>query len=276
MQAPPGSPHLSTDRNTELRILSRQNDLGNRFPSVVGQSEACRALRLRIPLADTVVTVVDATVFGAPACEIRHRGVGGGSEVRMAYDTTDVRRLGGAWRTRSTLSTSGTATYTLVVSPGQVGVIGGTNGGSDLRTQTAITNVQDANSDKALANQLNLTQQLNNLTLQPGETITQLLARARIIWEQLKAAGIQKSEQEVALSVLSGLPDEFSTLVTVLQNQSGPLTLDSIQKAVLTEQQRANKVGASTSAAASTKAFYTQKSSMYDVARAWVLEFKET
>eukprot|EP00877_Chromochloris_zofingiensis_P014595 jgi/Chrzof1/938/Cz01g34140.t1 len=104
----------------------------------------------------------------------------------------------------------------------------------------AITNAEDANSDKALAsitlavedhflptvykaasakaawdalealfqqrsvaNQLNLTQELNNLTLQPGETITQLLARARIIWEQLKAAGIDKSEQEVALSVLS-------------------------------------------------------------------------
>ena len=159
----------------------------------------------------------------------------------------------------------------------------------------AITNAEDANSDKALAsitlavedhflptvynaasakaawdalealfqqrsvaNQLNLTQELNNLTLQPGETITQLLARARIIWEQLKAAGIDKSEQEVALSVLSGLPADFNTLVTVLQNQSGPLTLGGIQKAVLTEQQRANKVGASTSTAASTKAFYTQ------------------
>eukprot|EP00877_Chromochloris_zofingiensis_P010252 jgi/Chrzof1/5480/Cz16g04260.t1 len=159
----------------------------------------------------------------------------------------------------------------------------------------AITNAEDANSDKALAsitlavedhflptvynaasakaawdalealfqqrsvaNQLNLTQELNNLTLQPGETITQLLARARIIWEQLKAAGIDKSEQEVALSVLSGLPADFNTLVTVLQNQSGPLTLSGIQKAVLTEQQRANKVGASTSTAASTKAFYTQ------------------
>eukprot|EP00877_Chromochloris_zofingiensis_P012364 jgi/Chrzof1/7381/Cz02g21210.t1 len=156
----------------------------------------------------------------------------------------------------------------------------------------AITNAEDANSDKALAsitlavedhflptvykaasakaawdalealfqqrsvaNQLNLTQELNNLTLQPGETITQLLARARIIWEQLKAAGIDKSEQEVALSVLSGLPADFNTLVTVLQNQSGPLTLRGIQKAVLTEQQRANKVGASTSTAASTKAF---------------------
>eukprot|EP00877_Chromochloris_zofingiensis_P014662 jgi/Chrzof1/944/Cz01g34200.t1 len=159
----------------------------------------------------------------------------------------------------------------------------------------AITNAEDANSDKALAsitlpvedhflptvynaasakaawdalealfqqrsvaNQLNLTQELNNLTLQPGETITQLLARARIIWEQLKAAGIDKSEQEVALSVLSGLPADFNTLVPVLQNQSGPLTLGGIQKAVLTEQQRANKVGASTSTAASTKAFYTQ------------------
>eukprot|EP00877_Chromochloris_zofingiensis_P012352 jgi/Chrzof1/7370/Cz02g21100.t1 len=159
----------------------------------------------------------------------------------------------------------------------------------------AITNAEDANSDKALAsitlavedhflptvykaasakaawdalealfqqrsvaNQLNLTQELNNLTLQPGEAITQLLARARIIWEQLKAAGIDKSEQEVALSVLSGLPADFNTLVTVLQNQSGPLTLGGIQKAVLTEQQRANKVGASTSTAASTKAFYTQ------------------
>eukprot|EP00877_Chromochloris_zofingiensis_P010264 jgi/Chrzof1/5491/Cz16g05080.t1 len=111
---------------------------------------------------------------------------------------------------------------------------------------------------RSVANQLNLTQELNNLTLQPGETITQLLARARIIWEQLKAAGIDKSEQEVALSVLSGLPADFNTLVTVLQNQSGPLTLSGIQKAVLTEQQRANKVGASTSTAASTKAFYTQ------------------
>eukprot|EP00877_Chromochloris_zofingiensis_P012360 jgi/Chrzof1/7378/Cz02g21180.t1 len=82
----------------------------------------------------------------------------------------------------------------------------------------AITNAEDANSDKALAsitlavedhflptvykaasakaawdalqalfqqrsvaNQLNLTQELNNLTLQPGETITQLLARAGVI-----------------------------------------------------------------------------------------------
>eukprot|EP00877_Chromochloris_zofingiensis_P010267 jgi/Chrzof1/5494/Cz16g05110.t1 len=76
-RVPPGSPHLSTDRNTELRILSRQNDLGNRIPSGYGPTPTrtiAVLLRKRERLLHIQPTQQPAFSVIYPDCRTQPRG----------------------------------------------------------------------------------------------------------------------------------------------------------------------------------------------------------
>jgi len=61
------------------------------------------------------------------------------------------------------------------------------------------------------------------------EPLTKYVARARGIRDQLLAAGQEIKEKEVAWSVLAGLPDNYESMVNVIEAGSEELDLYGIQ-----------------------------------------------
>jgi len=66
------------------------------------------------------------------------------------------------------------------------------------------------------ARRLLLRQELNSLRKGPTEPISEYVARAKELATNLEAVGHKPDPSEVTLSVLAGLPKEYSVLVTVM------------------------------------------------------------
>ena len=93
---------------------------------------------------------------------------------------------------------------------------------------------------KSNARRLQLKRALNSLRKLPEEALTVYVARAKNIRDQLAAAGHIVKDDEVAWSVLAGLPGEFDILVTMLETSNDVLDLDSLLAKLLAVEQRAS------------------------------------
>lgn len=92
------------------------------------------------------------------------------------------------------------------------------------------------------ARKLQLRKELAQIRMAPTEPLTKYAARAKEIQDQLRAAGHEVSDQEVAWSVLAGLPSAFDMVVTVLETTDEDMTLDNIlPKLLQAERQQENK-----------------------------------
>ena len=91
---------------------------------------------------------------------------------------------------------------------------------------------------KSNARKLQLKRELNSLKKDSAEPLTKYVARAKSIRDQLTAAGNAIKEEEVAWSVLAGLPREYDILVTVLETSEEALELDGLLAKLLTVEQR--------------------------------------
>lgn len=90
---------------------------------------------------------------------------------------------------------------------------------------------------RSIANQLTLMKDLNSIRMGHNEPVAKYIGRARSLRDQLQAAGHAVDAKSVALAVLNGLPEQYSTLVTVLETQAALPSLEELQaKALLTEQ----------------------------------------
>ncbi len=88
------------------------------------------------------------------------------------------------------------------------------------------------------ARRLLLRHELNSLRKAPTESISEYIARAKELATNLEAVGQKPDPSEVTLSVLAGLPKEFSVLVTIMGTLKETQTLDEVLPALLqTEQQ---------------------------------------
>ena len=88
------------------------------------------------------------------------------------------------------------------------------------------------------ARRLLLRQELNSLRKEPTEAISEYVARAKELATNLEAVGHKPDPSDVTLSVLAGLPREYSVLVTIVGTLKETQTLDEILPALLqTEQQ---------------------------------------
>ncbi len=88
------------------------------------------------------------------------------------------------------------------------------------------------------ARRLLLRQELNSLRKAPTESISEYIARAKELATNLETVGHKPDPSDVTLSVLAGLPKEFSVLVTIVGTLKETQTLDEITPALLqTEQQ---------------------------------------
>lgn len=95
---------------------------------------------------------------------------------------------------------------------------------------------------KSNARKLQLRKQLSQLKMGRGEPLTKYVGRAREIQDQLRAAGHEIQDQEVAWSVLAGLPSDYDTVVTVLETTTDKdMSLEEILPKLLQVEQRRQK-----------------------------------
>ena len=81
--------------------------------------------------------------------------------------------------------------------------------------------------------------ELSQLKMGAAEPLTKYVARAREIQNQLRAAGHEVTDQEVAWSVLAGLLPHYETVVTVLETSTDrDISLDDILPKLMTVEQR--------------------------------------
>ena len=103
----------------------------------------------------------------------------------------------------------------------------------------AWTHLEETYQAKSNARKLQLRKELTHLKMTTAEPLTKYVARAQDIRAQLRAAGHEVGDQELAWSVLAGLPTEYDTVVTVLETASDKdLTLEDILPKLLQVEQR--------------------------------------
>ncbi len=88
------------------------------------------------------------------------------------------------------------------------------------------------------ARRLLLRQELNSLKKAPTESIAEFVARAKELATNLEAVGHKPKDSEFSLSLLAGLPKEYSVLVTILGTLKQMQTLDELLPSMLQVEQR--------------------------------------
>lgn len=89
---------------------------------------------------------------------------------------------------------------------------------------------------------LSLQCELSKLKMEPAESVSSYIAGARTLLNRLSAAGSDLEEADIMPNIMSGLPAEYSMLVTVLENAAAAPSLDELlAKALVVEQK--NKTG---------------------------------
>ena len=108
----------------------------------------------------------------------------------------------------------------------------------DMANAQAAWNALEAVfQQRSTASLLNLQRDLSRLKMEPNESVSSYVGRSRMLLNSLSAAGADIEEEDIVPNVLTGLPTEYSMLVTVLENAAVPPSLDELlAKALVTEQ----------------------------------------
>ena len=92
---------------------------------------------------------------------------------------------------------------------------------------------------KSNARKRQLRKELTQLEMGATEPLTKYVARAKEIQNQLRATGYEIKDQEVAWSILAGLPASYDTVVTVLETSTdADLTLDDMLPKLMAAEQK--------------------------------------
>ena len=109
--------------------------------------------------------------------------------------------------------------------------------------KAAWQHLEELYQAKSNARKLHLRKELTQLKMRTAEPLTKYVARAQDIQAQLRAAGHEVGDTEVAWSVLAGLPSEYDTVVTVLETATErDMRLDDILPKLLQVEQRQQKI----------------------------------
>ena len=101
---------------------------------------------------------------------------------------------------------------------------------------------------------LTLKRQLASMSLQAAEPLTKYISRAQALRDQLAAIGHAVNEADLVLAVLNGLPKQYETIITVIENTDPMPNLSEVLSKLLLVEQR-SPAGASPK---SETALYTQ------------------
>lgn len=88
--------------------------------------------------------------------------------------------------------------------------------------------LRDAFEGKSNARKLLLRQELMQLKMSPAEAVAVYIGRAKDIQTKLRAAGHEVADEDLAFSVMAGLPPAYNVIKTVMMNAAGELSLDDI------------------------------------------------
>ena len=101
---------------------------------------------------------------------------------------------------------------------------------------------------KSQARRLQLKAELSSLRKESGEPLVKYFARAKHLKAQLISVGTAMDEQEMCLSVLNGLPEEYSILSTVLSASDKELTLQDMLARLLMVENKVSRPAAESKA----------------------------
>ncbi|UYV69328.1 hypothetical protein LAZ67_6003255, partial [Cordylochernes scorpioides] len=105
--------------------------------------------------------------------------------------------------------------------------------------QEAWKNLEQVFEPKSRSRILQLKKQFVNIKLQTGESVLDYLNRLKICTDYLKEAGAEVDDQDIAYSMLSGLPDSFDTLVMSFGNvKDSDFISYKVRNTLLTEYER--------------------------------------
>ncbi|UYV83676.1 SETMAR [Cordylochernes scorpioides] len=104
--------------------------------------------------------------------------------------------------------------------------------------QDALKNLEQVFEPKSRSRILQLKKQFVNIKLQTGESMLDHLNRLKICMDHLKEAGAEVDDQDIAYSILSGLPDSFDTLVMFGNVEDSDFTSNKVRNTLLTEYER--------------------------------------
>lgn len=93
--------------------------------------------------------------------------------------------------------------------------------------------LENSYKTKSTAKIMQLSRELMDLKKGSGESLEMYFSRAKSIREQLLMGGHVVEEREVAFRVLTGLPQEYQMVVTVLENSEKTLELDDVMARLL-------------------------------------------
>lgn len=79
---------------------------------------------------------------------------------------------------------------------------------------------------RSTASLLLLKRQMHSLEKRPNESLMQYIARAKGIRNQLKAAGHDVDNEDVLVSVLAGLPDQYTPMAMFIRGTQRDMSLD--------------------------------------------------
>ena len=117
--------------------------------------------------------------------------------------------------------------------------------------------LRDTYSGQTRARQQLLRRQFNALRLDKGESLEGLASRARLLRNQLQAAGRQVPEDELVSAFLAALPeDTYGTMVRVLCSTTVEMDLNAVVNALLPDQERARAAGRAGHDAGGAAAFF--------------------
>ena len=92
---------------------------------------------------------------------------------------------------------------------------------------------------KTTARQLELRRRYATLKMCSGESATKYIARARDLLDEMRGAGCEPTDNDMALAALAGLPPAFNVLATIITSQPcDKLTLDTLLSTLVQEEAR--------------------------------------
>lgn len=105
--------------------------------------------------------------------------------------------------------------------------------------KTAWEQLEAIYQAKSNARKRQLRKELTQLKMGAAEPLAKYVARAKEIQNQLRAAGYEVADQEVAWALLAGLPPAYDTVVTVLETSTDTdVKLDDILPKLMSVEQR--------------------------------------
>lgn len=109
------------------------------------------------------------------------------------------------------------------------------------------------------ANYATLLQQFSNLKMDSDEDIVSYMAKSKNLAAQLTAAGDTVQDRRLVVQILSGLPEEYNVITTLLQNSDQLPSLAVVQAKLVTEEKKMQRKYITTPTNMEAAAFWSEE-----------------